>query len=244
MEKTWPGRSFFSVLTHDEYKKDNINQKTKEKFYESGREEAKGIVATLARNDFYGIQSVHRGGTDILSEKRVVEYGCGCGRVTKSLAKIFKHVTAVDISDGNLKIAREEVPDFNIDFRLIKSMHDYEEIPKADVVYSRIVLQHNCPPVIEYLLDSMFHVLKNHGMIFFQVPTYQDGYGWEYTKYMEEIEHMEMHAFPQLKIFELAQKNSCVPCEVFQDGWTGNWGISTSFVFRKHELENIACQDG
>ncbi len=224
---------FWSVLTHDQYKNENINEETKAQFYESGKIEAKAIVATLNRNGFLSDGNVHGGGTDGLKNCTVIEYGCGCGRVTKTLATIFKKVIALDISDGNLDVARREVKSSNVEFRLIENMHDYESLPKADVVYSRIVLQHNCPPVMEYLLNSMFRVLSDDGMAFFQIPTYKYGYKFSYDLYVNEKEHMEMHAFPQSKIFKIANRNFCFPCEVFQDNWIGEWGISTSFVFKK-----------
>lgn len=153
--------------------------------------------------------------------------------MTKSLANFFHTVTAVDISSGNLKIAEQHVTADNIDFRLIKDVEDYGKLPKADVVYSSLVLQHNCPPIIEYLIDTMFQLLKDNGIAIFQVPTYKSGYSFEYESYINKEHGMEMHVLPQQIIFELAYKNNCIPLEVYPYDDTGINDHSMVFIFTR-----------
>lgn len=89
---------YWSVVTHEEYLSQNINQQAMDKFYASGVLRTERIVATLLRNEIIKKRNDSKA-------LEITEIGCGTGRVTKSLAESFKHVTAVDISKGNLKIA-------------------------------------------------------------------------------------------------------------------------------------------
>lgn len=218
---------YWSVLTHNDYRMSNIDTEKINKFYASGKSECRSIIQTLKR-----IGRIDDAAE--ASELEITEIGCGVGRITKSLAEYFKQVYAFDISSGNMQIAEKMVIQENVDFSLIQSMEEYEKLPKADVVYSVMVLQHNCPPVIEYMLDNMLASLKQDGICMFQVPTYRSYYRFEYNEYMENCkENMEMHLLPQKKIFEIAMKQHCIPLEVYQDTKTGAYDCSTTFVFRK-----------
>ncbi|MDE6567749.1 MAG: class I SAM-dependent methyltransferase [Lachnospiraceae bacterium] len=219
---------YWSVLTSDEYKMENLNSDVVENFYNSGRYDTSCIGVTLIRN----------GRINNLNEMKnldIVEIGCGCGRITKSLAENFRKVIAVDISKGNLEIAKQHIMDENVEFRQISKVEDYNTLPIADVIYTIIVLQHNCPPVIEYIIDAMPGRLRDSGIAMFQVPTYKKGYTFEYEKYVEEMmgRELEMHLLPQKRIFEIAYKNNCIPLEVYPNNSTGNADNSTMFVLEK-----------
>lgn len=221
---------YFSVITHEELKTQNITKEVLSKFFLSGRAKTAEICASLERNDIGEPENMH-----------ILELGCGCGRITKSLAERFGRVTAIDISEGNLKIAKEHVVSDNVEFILIREVEEYLKLPRADVIYSVIVLQHNCPPIIEYILNAMMDRLNPGGVFMFQVPTYLNGYSFVYEDYMKQPESMEMHCFPQNRIFEIAYANHCVPLEVFPYNSTGRSDNSTMFLFRKdkgHEYES------
>lgn len=217
---------YWSVITHNQYKMENMDSKCKEAFYKSGILKAQEIVRTLVRNGFVSEPKELKGCS-------IIEYGCGCGRVTMSLSDIFGKVVAVDISPGNLGIAQSLELD-NTEFVMIEDMNDYPNLPMADVVYSYIVLQHNTPPVMEYILNSMLGRLKSGGVAIFQIPTYRRDYTFNVEEYMKRVNHgMEMHVFPQQKIFEIADENHCIPKECFPDNCTGLSDCSMRFVFQK-----------
>lgn len=213
---------FFSVITHDELKSESITEKTIAQFYESGKAQTREILNCLKRHEM--------GDSRKLS---ILELGCGCGRITQSLVENFEHVVAVDISEGNLKIAKENVVSDKVDFELITEVEDYLKLPKVNVIYSYIVLQHNCPPVIEYILRTMMGKLKENGIFMFQIPTYRRQYSFVYEDYMKQPEGMEMHCFPQEKIFELAYANQCIPLEVHPCKCTAQDDDSMMFVLKK-----------
>lgn len=213
---------YFSVITHEEFKMQNITKEVLFNFFLGGRIQTAEICASLERNDIGEPQNLH-----------ILELGCGCGRITKSLAERFGRVTAVDISEGNLKVAKESVVADNVEFILIKEVEEYLKLPPADVIYSVIVLQHNCPPIIEYILKAMMDRLNPGGIFMFQVPTYLIGYSFVYDEYMKRPEGMEMHCISQSRIFEIAYASHCIPLEVFPYKSTRRNDNSTMFLFKR-----------
>ena len=204
---------YWSVLTHEEYKSENINEEALRKFYASGWLNVAKIVNTLSRNEVVN-------NWDELKELDITEVGCGCGRITKGLSQVFKSVTALDISKGNLTIARDAIDAENVDLRLITDLNEYRNLPKTDIVYSYLVLQHNTPPVIEYIIGEMLKSLKVGGIAIFQVPTYNKDYVFDFENYMTQKEGMELHLLPQKKIWEIAYENHCIPLEVYSGVYT------------------------
>ena len=95
--RTWTQLGYekphWSVLSSEHFLPDRIEE-TKNSFYASGANDVSRIVSALAR---HGVQP---------SEfARVVEFGCGVGRVTPHLARQFAHVVGVD-SIGPLPLDR------------------------------------------------------------------------------------------------------------------------------------------
>ena len=222
---------YWSVLSDNRFLSENIGEEEIREFYENGKENVKQIVATLIRNGMADKE-------EELKNCDITEIGCGCGRITGSLANVFHHVTAVDISKGNLAVAKNTISNNNVMFQMI-SVDEYRKLPKADVVYSYLVLQHNCPPVIEYMIDTMLKMLKPQGIAMFQVPTYERGYRFCYDEYMEtEKNGMEMHVIPQQKVFEIAYDNHCIPLEVYQDDSTGKNDYSVWFIMKNRDGKN------
>ena len=233
-KKTWTqlgsSEPYWSVLTDKKYLQENINRQSREKeFYETGRKSCQAVIKTLIRNN------VIREPEDA-KHLEITEIGCGTGRVTKHLAQAFGKVTAVDISPGNIEIASSVLQnEKNVSFCLYRGIEDYMELPKSDVVYSIMVLQHNIPSVIEYMLNAMFQSIKEGGTIYFQVPTYKEAYEFKFDEYMKDlcIGKMEMHLLVQKRIFELAYENGCIPMEVWQDDSCARDNFSCTFVMKK-----------
>ena len=161
-QRTWKKMGeadpYWSVLTAPKYHMNRITDERKKEFYDSGRNAAKTVIATAIRNGIVDCE-------EQLKEKNVLELGCGVGRVTQGLAKYFHEVTAVDISKGNMDIARKVCPE-NVEFILVSEIEQYEKLPKADVVYSRLVLQHNCPPRDGLFAGESFFCIerRRHGI--------------------------------------------------------------------------------
>ena len=71
-----------------------------------------------------------------------------------------------------------------------------------DLWYSRLVLQHNPPPVTLSILDRMFAGLAPRGLAVIHAPTYCIGYSFNIADYLAGKlgSEMEMHFTPQKPI--------------------------------------------
>lgn len=232
VQRTWhklgQERPHWSVLSSETFLPERIDA-TAAAFYASGAAEARRVVGALQRQ-----------GIEPTSVKRVVEYGCGIGRVTPYLARAFDTVTACDISESHLVLARDAVSRSglrNVRFELSRPP-DFGLSEPYDLWFSHLVLQHNPPPVIAMILRTALARLAPGGVAIFQVPTYALGYTFMTQSYLAEPTEtgtIEVHCLPQAVVFRIADEAGCRPLEVREDGAMGPpsaW-LSNTFVFRK-----------
>jgi ubiquinone/menaquinone biosynthesis C-methylase UbiE len=132
-------------------------------FLESGRESVDAeVVPDL---------ELIAGGRDP-KQLRVLEIGCGMGRMTKHLADIFGEVHGIDVSGEMVARAREVLSDTPNAFVYETSGEDLRLFPDRffDFVFSFIVLQH-VPfreVVLGYLREA-YRTLRPGGVFKFQV---------------------------------------------------------------------------
>src|SRR5215471_12579445 len=76
-------------------------------------------------------------------EMRVLEIGCGAGRVTRALAKVFGEVHAVDISGEMVRLARQSLAGFPGAHVYQNNGSDLRVVPEQqfDFAFSTIVFQ-------------------------------------------------------------------------------------------------------
>ena len=212
---------FWSVLTHSEYLRANLDPAVMTAFYDTGIKHAALIDRAAART-----------GADF-RRGVCLELGCGVGRITKHLARRFEKVIAVDISPGNLRqgqamVEREGVG--NIEFRLLTSLDQLAQIGSVDFFYSVITLQHNPPPIQHIILDEVIETLNPGGAFLFQTQTHHPDYAFDVTSYLQSsVDDMDMHSLPMHEIMRLLAGNGCTVLEVQQDFWTGRFGSHTFF---------------
>jgi SAM-dependent methyltransferase len=199
----------WSVLTAAEYKPESIAE-NEARFFASGAGEAELVQAVLAR-----------AGRSAAEFRSAAEYGCGVGRITMHLARLFPRVQALDISPPHLAVAREVLSREgigNVDFHQVTAdnLHPAEGF---DFWFSRIVLQHNPPPIIMAILERVFALLAPGGVAIFQVPTYHVGYSFSVADYLGKRlgEEMEMHMVPQGAVLEAAWRHGCRLLEMRED---------------------------
>jgi SAM-dependent methyltransferase len=232
VQQTWTRLGYeqphWSVLSADQFRSDQIAE-NEGVFYESGAADTAMLLAVLRRHGFTSEQF-----------PRLLEYGCGLGRVTAHLARAFGSVVACDISRSHLQQAERTLSwtgTKNVAFRLVDlpefGMHD-----TFDLWFSRIVLQHNPPPVIAMILRRAFAQMAPSGLAVFQVPTYAVDYRFKLDEYLHGVgrsESIEMHVLPQRAVFDIAREAGCIPLEIREDASAGHpeaW-LSNLFVFRK-----------
>ena len=219
-------RPHWSVLSSDNFLPEQIAANEKH-FYASGADDTAQLVATLARH-----------GASPATHPHILEFGCGVGRVTPHLARRFARVTALDVSASHMAMAKAQVERSdvaNVTFQLVGAANFAMAAP-FDLWFSRIVLQHNPPPIIAMILRRALACLAPDGLAVFQIPTYASMYRFRIADYlaaMDRSEGIEMHLLPQEVVFRLAAEAGCVPVEVVQDRAVGAGWISQTFTLRK-----------
>jgi SAM-dependent methyltransferase len=219
---------FWSVLTNDKYHASSISQGDIDEFYASGAIDCCVMEETLGR---VGL-SLPANGTGL-------DLGCGLGRIGEHVSKRVKEYIGVDISPPHLRQATERFKHLgrkNARFMLLP--HLLEADLKVDLAFSLIVLQHNPPPVIALLIDRLCKLLKEEGILYFQVPVALTNYEFnlkEYTASPPAHGHMEMHCIPQREVYRLFEANNCQVIEALPDARIGHIGLSYSFIAQKRK---------
>jgi SAM-dependent methyltransferase len=219
----------FSVLTDANYLPEKFANNS-ELFWQSGENEKMRILDILKKYHIFNFE-----------ELEFSELGCGVGRITNAVAKVFKSVNGYDISSNHIDIAINRSRALNINNIKfdVTAESPLSRFNKTNIFYSRIVLQHNPPPIIYILIDNMLKALEPGGLALFQVPTFRVGYEFNITKYLSE-DHaldMQMHFIPQRFIFDLVKENQCKILEVREDNSIGMLGdaISNLFIVMKEK---------
>jgi SAM-dependent methyltransferase len=103
---------------------------------------------------------------------RVLEIGCGAGRVTRALAKLFGEVHAVDVSGEMVRQAAEALRGYPNAFVYQNNGKDLAVVPEQefDFAFSSIVFQHiPSREVIENYVREVHRLLRPEALFKFQV---------------------------------------------------------------------------
>lgn len=215
----------WSVLTNDFFRSENLAENI-DLFYDSGRQDVDEHLNFLRRS---GLP---------VSFAKALDFGCGVGRLTLALASQARTVVGVDISPPHLKLAAERAHEHaiaNVEFEAIKSVDDLDRYRDFDFVLSRIVLQHNPPPVMAAIYAKLLAALVPGGVAIVQMPTYMHDRHFSAADYLgSEQPQMEMNALPQPIIYRIIEQADCRLIEVREDGSAGNMpALSHTFVVQR-----------
>lgn len=136
---------------------------TPEEFLESGRENVRAEILTDMQNICQGRDP---------KQMRVLEIGCGAGRVTSALAEVFGEVHGVDISGEMVKLARQTVCGQPTAFVYQNNGMDLSVLGDLtfDFAFSFIVFQHiPSKTVIENYVRDVHSLLRPGALFKFQV---------------------------------------------------------------------------
>lgn len=105
-------------------------------------------------------------------EMRVLEIGCGAGRVTRALARLFGEVHGVDVSGEMIRQAKLALQDCPHAFVYQNNGQDLDVVPplEFDFAFSSIVFQHiPSRHIIENYVREVHRLLRPNALFKFQV---------------------------------------------------------------------------
>lgn len=133
-----------------------------EEFYQSGEGAIAHLESRLQELDIF------------LKGEKVLDFGCGVGRLTFPLAKRFKEAIGVDISESMIATANKNLHrGKNCRFILnTKDSLQFQKTESLDFVYSDIVFQHIAPRYSKRYFCEISRTLKPGGYFAFQLPSH------------------------------------------------------------------------
>jgi methylase of polypeptide subunit release factors len=167
------------------------------------------------------------------------ELGSGLGRNTIWLAQKFGKVIGSDVSAIHLALARETLAKRginNVQLLHVADLRSLHDLPDFDVFFAIIVLQHNPPPLIAYMLRIILSKIRAGGIGYFQVTTYAQNYSFDVTTYLDsplKLGMPELHIIPQDALFDLIDQAGCCIVEAREDGGGGPDTISSRVLIQK-----------
>ncbi len=148
---------------------------TDEEFFRSGEQDVGEEILTDMTNICQGKDP---------KQMRVLEIGCGAGRITRALAGVFGEVHAVDVSGEMVRLARKAVTGLGNVFLYQNNGMDLSVLSSSyvfDFVFSIIVFQHiPSYAVIESYVREVHRVLRPGALFKFQVQGGRPTEGSEY----------------------------------------------------------------
>ncbi len=136
---------------------------TDEEFFASGELTVSGEILTDMTNICQGRDP---------RQMTVLEIGCGAGRVTRPLARLFGQVHAIDVSGEMVRLARAALKDYPNAFVYQNNGKDLTVLPgrEFDFAFSSIVFQHiPSREVIESYVREVHRLLRPGALFKFQV---------------------------------------------------------------------------
>jgi SAM-dependent methyltransferase len=139
-----------------------------------------------------------------------LDFGCGIGRLTQPLAKLFERVVGVDVSSEMILHADK----FNMYTQKVRYMQNTENLPfpdqSFDYVQTHIVLQHIDYTLTMHYLEEFVRVLRTGGILYFQLPVSLGG--------SEGVCHFENKI--HTKYGTVSMDMNCIPQEIILDKLT------------------------
>lgn len=220
LHKSWEqfGKNvpYWSVLTHDVYKPENINDESKEEFYNTGK-----ITIDLFEN-------ILQKNNHTFKNKIVLDFGCGVGRMTKSLHGLASSVYGIDISEPHLEIARNA--DKETKFFLLNSVQSLPSLPqRPNVIFSFIALQHTRPSLIKHHIKQLLDILNEGGVAAIHLP--YDIQGYHYVD--DQVGVMEMHFLSKEEVYQICESNNCHILDVVETRYCGDTIKDCVYVIKK-----------
>lgn len=124
---------YFGVITDPKFRRVELTPERKREFFDTGPSHVGGVLDTIRRHI-----------APEFSPKRVLDFGCGVGRLLVPFAKIAEEVVGLDVSQSMLDEARRNCDECQLtNVQLLPSDDDLTALSgDFDLIHSCIVFQH------------------------------------------------------------------------------------------------------
>lgn len=145
---------YFAVYSVKKYLDSNLDDQAKDDFFTSGREYIQKLWIDFER--IFGFEP---------QPKRVLDFGCGIGRLLFALSERCEHALGVDISDSMLEETRRQIAErglTNVD--VMETAAFLNSLQSFDLIHSFIVLQHIEPGEGMKIIKRLAEMLEDDGI--------------------------------------------------------------------------------
>jgi SAM-dependent methyltransferase len=146
---------YFGVVSSPKYLKNNLTEQTREEFFQSGEGHVQNVYSVIQSKVRPGFQA-----------SRVLDFGCGVGRLLIPFANRAQTAFGVDISSGMLAEAEKNCSAHGV--QGVQLLHASEidriEAGSIDLVHSYIVFQHIPVSEGERLLRKLISLIAQGGI--------------------------------------------------------------------------------
>ncbi len=200
-----PNQMYWSVLTDKKWSLE-LTDEDRGQFVATGKPYADRVLALYTACSGRSVTNL-----------TCIDFGSGVGRLAINFASHVDKVHAVDFSESHLQELQRNAAMLDCASKIetwpIRLPADLDKLPKVDLVYSLIVLQHNTPPVIAAMMLALLNKLQPDGYAFLHVTLAGAGYeGFVVEDYLASTKagtRMETHILPRANINALAVRAGC-----------------------------------
>ena len=151
---------YFGVLTEDKFSQKNLTEKNREDFFRTGRDHCENVIRQIREN-------IH----PAFAPQKILDYGCGVGRLLIPFAKNADSAFGVDISPSMLAETAKNAKSMGLDNIHLHLPADLPSLPSDfDFVHSCIVFQHIPRKKGETLFQLILTRLRPGGIAAIHIP--------------------------------------------------------------------------
>ena len=153
--KNWGKQDpYYGVLAHPKFRRSELNEDSLQEFFETGRTHVEHVLGVVSQRLCPGLEP-----------SRVLDYGCGVGRLIVPFAERCEHVTGIDVSADMLNEAAKNAEQRGLANVQLVAAENLDSIPDAsfDFIHSFIVFQHIPTKRGEIIFRKLLQKLKPRG---------------------------------------------------------------------------------
>lgn len=146
---------YFGVVTLPQFLKENLTDDSLREFFASGASHVEHVYAEIRAHVQPDFQP-----------DRVLDYGCGVGRVVVPFARLAETVVGIDVAPGMLEHARKNCEDFDVTSVRLLHVDEMDSLEPASfgLVHSYIVFQHIPVARGEIILRKLIALIEEGGV--------------------------------------------------------------------------------